>query len=289
MKSLTITGAFSALLLFSGKPMLSQQTPYFGQWLVDPGPGGASPEKVHLKLVRNEEGVSTGFYTPLQQLRGLSAGELSSQGTVVRFEMRRDAGSFSMEGWSKEGHGAGTYGFTADPGFADELERRGIGRPTPHDQFVLALHDVGLALVDELAAQGYGRPTVRELVQAATQGVKLDYVRGLGELGYRLGSMRALMDVQNQAVTPQFIRELAEVGYRGLPMHDLLSLQNHGITASLVRELGALGYGNVSVMELVELRSHAITPQFIRSVNQGRARRRTVGELVSLRVTGERG
>ena len=67
---------------------------------------------------------------PLDRLEGLTAAQLAGAGGPVQFRLRRDAGTFTFEGVLRNGVGAGTFSFAADPGFPAELAKRGFARPT---------------------------------------------------------------------------------------------------------------------------------------------------------------
>src|SRR5687767_13418504 len=55
---------------------------------------------------------STGFGIALDQLIGLTRDQImSSAGNVVRFQLKRDAGTFDFEGWFKDGNGSGHFTF----------------------------------------------------------------------------------------------------------------------------------------------------------------------------------
>ena len=52
-----------------------------------------------------------------EQLEGLTAAQLTGAGGPVQFRLRRDAGTFTFEGVLRNGVGAGTFSFAADPNF----------------------------------------------------------------------------------------------------------------------------------------------------------------------------
>lgn len=204
-------------------------------------------------------GLNT-FYTPVSHLDGISAEQIASSLSRVRFYLIRDAGSFTFEGSIRGGRGTGRFDFAPDPAFAAALVRRGMERPTPRQQFSLARHDVGLAFLDELAAQGYERPTTQELVRAGTSGADLRYLREMGALGYRLGTLNALVRMSNSSVTTAYIRALSALGYGGLSAADLVRMQNHSLSADTVQRMNARAGRQLSVNELLNLRMRVDTP-----------------------------
>src|SRR6476620_5560319 len=149
-----------------------------GQWLVEFRTGETN---VHMEMRyqrRSEKGSgysSHGFTIDPAALSGLSRDQAMSGGTNVRFQVKRDAGTFNFEGWFKEGNGSGHFTFTPDRGFASQLTSQGIGSPTDEQLLSLAMSDTGFAIINELKAQGYERPTLDQLVQLGNHGVNFEY------------------------------------------------------------------------------------------------------------------
>jgi len=159
---------------------------------------------------------STSFPVNASSLSGISAAQMTGPTRDMKFQLRRDAGTFNFDGTVGNYRGRGTFTFTANPSFPAELSRRGYSRPSPEDQFSMALHDVGLAVTDELARQGYGRPTIGGLVEMGEHGVTLDYIRSLDSYGYRLRSVDRLVEMRDHGVTASYIKGLADAGYTRL-------------------------------------------------------------------------
>ncbi|MDF1506478.1 hypothetical protein PYV61_26220, partial [Roseisolibacter sp. H3M3-2] len=188
--------------------------------------GGGAPA-VHVMLW--SPGMNT-FVLERARFDGLAPAALTSGGDAS-FTMRRDAGTFRFVGQFRDGRGRGRFVFQPSSAFADSLERLGMDRPTPAQQFELARHGLELAFLDELAAQGYERPTTRELARVALTGVDLAYLRAMGALGYRFGRVAALVRLSNQGVDPAFVRSLGALGRPALPAAELLRLRADGDVA----------------------------------------------------------
>lgn len=251
-----------------------------GEWLADYRVHGGKDGQLNRALrYREEKRTRDGQLTfsnsnftrwvREEELHGLTRGQaFSSAGTQVRFQLRRDAGTFDCEGWFKDGRGSGHFTFLPSAQFASELQRRGAGAPDARQLLALALSDTGLALLDELQAQGYERPDVEGLVSLGNHGVSLEYVRGLGGLGYRLGSLAALRRMVDHGVNLAFIRELREHGIRNLSADELVRLRDHGVSVSFIRELRAEGYASLPLETLVRLRDHGVSVKFIRDLKE---------------------
>jgi hypothetical protein len=250
------------------------------------------PEKDHVQLnfedydERRGHGGMTGFSVRPSQLTGVTQSQLSSAEGPVRFQLIRDAGTFSFEGQIYRGRGNGAFNFSPNPRFADDLAKRGYSRPTAEQQFLLGLHDVGYSLLDELRSQGYNRPSVNDLVTMGMHGVRFDYVRGLGSLGYRVGSTDRLVQLRDHGVTPTFITGLASAGYAKLSIDRLQELRDHGVTPAYIAEMSTAGYGRLSVEDLLELRDHGVTPAYIAGLAKAGYSRLSSEELLNARDHG---
>ncbi|HET7461517.1 MAG TPA: hypothetical protein VFJ82_09710 [Longimicrobium sp.] len=254
-----------------------------GTWFARESHDTQSAPRIHLEL-RNH-GNNWGLDVPVSELEGLDAG--NAAGGAARFRLRREAGTFAFNGTFSDGEGVGSYTFTPDAGFAAALARRGLARPTPQQQWSMALGDVGVGYVDELARQGYARTvTTAGLVRAAEHGAGLRYLREMGALGYRVGTLDALITLRDHGVTASWVREMAELGYRGIAAPQATRLVDHGVRPSLVRELAGRGYRNLSLDELSGLVDHGVSASFIQEIGALGYRNVPLGQLVRLRDHG---
>src|SRR5207249_8429429 len=155
-----------------------------GTWELRPGRDSGTVN-VSIRTGRSSHGRTIS----VAQLEALTGVRVAGANGPIHFPLRREAGTFTVDGVCRGGVCGGTYVFDPDPAFPAALAKRGIGAPTAQEQFELAIQDVGVAWLDELAANGYQKPDVRGMVRAAEHGVGLDYVRGMASLGYRLGTI----------------------------------------------------------------------------------------------------
>ena len=233
---------------------------FTGTWEVHPSD---RPGQVQLTIRR---GRSThGRTLPLAELERL-AGTTMSTATTVHFPIRREAGTFTIDGTCRNGACAGTFGFEPSATFAAELTKRGIGRPTLEDQFHLAVADVGAAYLDALSAAGYRTPDVRTLVRAAQHGVDLGYLRDMSALGYRFGTIDELIRLRDHGVDPDYVRGMVANGLPKLSADDLVRARDHGVDPQYVGGLASLGYRNLGLDDLVNARDHGVDPEYVRGM-----------------------
>jgi beta-lactamase regulating signal transducer with metallopeptidase domain len=239
---------------------------------------------VHLRLA--ELNSSSGGNIRIEQLEGLELSQLTGPGGPVKFRLRRDAGTFAFEGVVRQGVGGGTFSFTPDPKFADELARRGFARPTASEQYQLARHDVGVEFVDELNKQGYTKPPTAELVRAGQHGVRLAYLREMGALGYRLGTLPPLIELRDHGVTPEYVRALADLGYKGLSADEIRNARDHGVSPEFVKAMREAGYGSLPMAQIVKARDHGVSAEFVSELGQAGYSKLPLDQLIRVRDHG---
>jgi len=223
-------------------------------------------DRVQLSFEQYDSGSrrhgQTSFGVQQSELRGLPP-QLSSYSGPAKFQLVRDAGTFNFEGELRSGRGTGFFTFSPDPRFPQQLASRGYERPTADQQFWLAMHDVGYAMLDELRSQGYDRPSVSELVVMGMHGANLDYMKSLSAAGYRVGNTHRLVSLRDHGVSHEFIGGLADAGYKNLSLDDLQELRDHGVTPDFIASLRQYGFTNLTTDQLLEARDHGVTESFI--------------------------
>lgn len=243
------------------------------------------PGYVHLRLTEGYRSSSSRDIA-LAQLEGLSAEQLSGTGGPVRFSLRREAGTLAFEGTVRGGVGGGMFAFTPNAAFGDQLEKRGIQKPMPSEQYELAKADIGTAYLDELTKQGYPKPTLEQLVRAGQHGVHFEYLREMGATGYRLGTFDTLIKFRDHGVTPTYIREMAAAGYTKLQADELLRARDHGVSTDYVREMRELGYGSLTLDQLVKARDHGVSADYVRAMGTLGYQKLSLDEVIRVRDHG---
>jgi len=252
----------------------------------------------------------------IAQLKGVTAAEVEGPTSAVAFDLQRDAGTLHCHGEFSRGMGAGLFEVVLDPRYADQLAKRGVGRPTPEQQVQLALADAGFDLLDQLAADHYPTPTIDLFIKMAQHGVDVDYVKGMSKAGYRLGSVSELVRARDHGVDPtfigamadagyskldyetllrardhgadsDFISGMAEVGYSKLPLEQLITARDHGVDPMYVEGMSRAGFPNLPLSTLIRARDHGVSPSFARHARESRPNA-TMDEIISMRDRGVR-
>ena len=232
-----------------------------GTWELRPG---RDPETVQVSLQTSRS--RHGRTMSVAQVEALTGMRIPAASGPVHFPIRREAGTFTVDGVCRSGICGGTYAFAPNPAFPAELAKRGIGAPTAQEQFELAIMDVGVAWLDELSKDGYQKPDIQGMVRAAQHGVSLDYVQGMTSLGYRLGTVDALVRLRDHGIDPSYIRGMAASGFSGLSSEELVRTRDHGVDPNYVKGMRDLGYSQKDLERLITARDHGVDPEYARGM-----------------------
>jgi hypothetical protein len=253
-----------------------------GTWGIEPGEND-SDVQFSLQLRHGDNRMIESDNWSLDQFDGLTAADL--KGTKdVKFAVRRDAGAFQCSGHIDDGHGAGTFAFEADPDYAKELKKRGIGEPSSEEQFALAMSNVSYKFIDALDKYGYETPDVDGLVTMAQHGVNLKFVDGMADAGYKLKTVDALVRARDHGVSPKYVAELAKYDIKDLTIDDLVRARDHGVNGEFLAAMRA--YGPMDVEDAIQLRDHGVNAAYVQAMTEAGYKGLTREQLVSARDHG---
>jgi len=257
-----------------------------GQWTIA---SSGSPDKVHFGMQRTSpnHNMSSSSDAPLSQFRGITRAQVDSGGSVARFELVRDAGTFQLEGYLRNGGGGGTFTFTQNPNYANELRSFGYaGNLTDEKVFSMAVHDVSAAYIRDMNALGIRPDSEDKLITMRIHGVTPEYVRGFKDLGYSELSADKLVTMRIHGVSTEFASGLKDMGYTQVTPDQMVTMRIHGASLDFIKEINALGYDHPTVDQLVTMRIHGVSPEFIRKTRTLGMGNLSIDKLVSLRIHG---
>ena len=215
--------------------------------------------------VRTDQG-NHGRSIRLDQLPGISVDQISAASSVIKLPIQREAGTFNVDGVCRSGVCGGTFAFVPSQPFADDLARRGVGRPTAQQQMDLALADVGRGYLEALEKAGYAKPDLTEVVRAARHGVDSSYLRDMTALGYRAGTLEGLTRLRDHGVDPTYVKGMRDLGYRIDSAEELTRLRDHGVDPTYIRGMADSGFAKLSVDDLLKARDHGVDPSYMKGM-----------------------
>ncbi len=250
-----------------------------GTWSLERQSDGRVWIEMRMRSENGRHNWSNSSDFPASELQGLGAGP------EVRFEIRRDAGTFHFEGRLEGKQGTGFFTFEAKPGYVRDMSA--LGYRVPEDRLLeMALHDVSLSFVREIHELGYPNVTLDKLVEFRIHGVSPAFIRDMMSLGYRDVPADRLVEFRIHGVSPDFVRGLADSGYRDISPERLVEFRIHGVSPGFVRELAEAGYKDISEERLVEFRIHGVSPEFVRELADVGYRDVSPERLVEFRIHG---
>jgi hypothetical protein len=159
------------------------------------------------------------------------AAPLASNGSRVRFGLHREAGDFAFEGWVASGNGGGTFTFTPDAAFFDDLRERGFavdGENVRGEELRAASIDLTRAYVDDLQRSGI-ELDFNGLIRFRALGIDGTYVRDLASVGFAHMETRQYVAFKSLGVTSGYIRYLQAHGLRNLTPREVIAAKSQQI------------------------------------------------------------
>lgn len=237
--------------------------------------------QMFLRWGRGRSRLESSFSLAANQLAGLTAGP------EVRFELRRDAGTFRFEGRFESGgevpQGTGSFTFEGNPAYIGQMAN--LGYALRDDRLMeYAAFDLSFTYALGLLDLGYGKLTGEQLLELRIHGVTPEYIQEIGNAGYRELSPERLVEFRISSVDAQVIREWAHEGIGDL--RDERRFQVY-VTAAFIREMEDAGYRDLSTRQLSDFRLYGIDAEFVRKAASEGYRDLSADELVELRTRGK--
>lgn len=287
-RCLALLGAL--LLTFITVSSACTAAPGFGvHFSLEPHDG--NPDKIQASFRQNVGGPdqnnwSDGFRP--SDLVGLNLAAFRGAGShPLSFAIVHEAGRLDCSGHGGDSFAVGTCSFTADPGFTQLLQARGIGRPTDEQQFGLMAVNARREMIDAVAAANYPTPSIDDLMSLAALGVNGAYISEMARAGYRPKTIDTLIQFKALNITPEWIRQFVNIGYGNLPGDELVELKALNITPEFIAGFDRVGYRHLPIDELVQLKALNITPEFVQRIEAVDGTKPTVDKLVQIKSFGK--
>lgn len=229
-----------------------------------------------------------GFGVRLRDLAGLPPAAIANLANDVQFTWTREAGTFRFNGSFDQGRGSGTYTFTPDQSFVNNMASAGYRNLAGDDVVRLAVIDVTVAHVRGLAQAGYPNLSLDDIVRTRIHRVTPELVRDLAAVGYKGIDVDDLIRMAIHGATPANIKALQAQGIRGLPVEDLIKFRIHKVTPEYIASMKDVGFVTVSEDQLVRMRIHKVDAQFVRDARADGLAIQTPGDAVDLAIHGPR-
>ncbi|MDQ3713134.1 MAG: hypothetical protein M3388_13065 [Acidobacteriota bacterium] len=261
---LLLISVFIFIFLFATTPATNQaQEVIKGEWFIDFS--RPEPDKVQLTLIKqkmrggNKYTHSSGV--PISEIQSLSREQVSDRQKEVKFHIEREAGTFELEGFFREGKGAGFLTLMPNRSFVSAMDSRGYGNMNEDDLFSAAANDVSVKIIDDLKSAGYDRLSFKEIIEADIFKLSSEYVRDLKTAGYENLTFKDLLEVRVFKIDSQFVKEIQTAGFASLPLKTLVELRVYKITSEFIRTARNRLGSDLTVRQILDLKRLGIVKE----------------------------
>ena len=255
---------FIGLLAFSvsasgEKNSKAAQNEITGEWTADFKSDSSGRKQITFLRRSKTHGLRTeGILLSPDELQSFARQAALPGKTAVNFGIEREAGTFVLEGYFREGQGAGFWKLIPNQSFVSAMRARGYENLTDEDLFSAAIGNVTAKLFEDLKSAGYNRLTFEELFEAAVFNVTPEFISAWRTAGFKNPAFEDLVQLGIFKVTPEFLNEIKAEGFPNLSPLTAVELRVHKIDRDFIRRVKARGFPNATLDEIIELRLHKI-------------------------------
>ncbi len=279
------------IIFVIGPYIIVAQTAIIGEWTATTK--AEKPDRVHLSFERRTENGGKnkhGSSFAYEDLEGLTREQV--QNGKVNFRLVREAGTIECEGTFANGKGSGTFRFTSNRGFVDEMKSRGFdfekrsnekGNNLEDQLFTAATLNVTTALADDLLSANFGQLDVGDLFKAAIFKIDSKFMSEMKATGFPNLGMEDLVKARIFKIDANYVREVRGMGFENEDFEGLVKFRIFKVTPEFLNQLRSEGFADLSAEDVVKFRIFKIDQEFIR---QARAEEPniTVEQLVQKRI-----
>jgi hypothetical protein len=230
----------------TGKP-IPAEIAYEGEWRIEPT---ESHGAVNFGLRYAPSSSNRSGSMALADL-GLTADKLAGDRHEIRFELRREAGTFVCQGTVEAGRGGGTFRFRPDPAYSSAIADTGIMTFDLRDHIKAAMFDVSSSFVN-IVVGSFPRATFSQLLALRIFRIAPDVVAAL-HTEFPDGGVDDLVALGMFGVTPDYVNALRRAEIGDLTAHNVAALRASGVDQAFVDGLAANVHRPRSIDEIVEL------------------------------------
>jgi len=270
----TIFAAGAAALMLTGV-MASEITS--GQWAMQRSDQSGMVQFT-MQGSAKKHSFSTTSDWPTSSFSGLDVAQ------DTQFTLTRDAGTFEFDGTLRNSAGGGTFQFSADPGYPQEMKALGFD-VVRDNQIHFAMHDVSLNFAREMKNANLRNLDADKLLVFRIHGVSRKFIEDLKAAGQDERNSDHLIAFRIHGVTPEMIQRVRADGYTpdsGM----LIAFRIHGVTPEFIDEVRKLGFERPQPEQLLSMRIHGVTPEYIGEMQGRGVKNLTIDKLVAMKIHG---
>jgi hypothetical protein len=272
-----------------------------GAWTASDATKHPDPNRIYFNITKGRF-HNWGSTMRVSDFTALTRAQIDATTTTpVQFELRREAGTASLEGTFKKGKGAGQFTFTGDRSYIDKIRALGVkfdldddddhrhrggrldeGESEEDDLFALAIHDVSTTFIKQMQAEGY-KVGLEKYLAMRIFDITPEYIREMRALGFKLDDDE-IFSSKIHGVSPAYVRQMRATGW-DLSFDELQATRIHGATPEFAAEMKKLGY-SLDIDNLIAFRIHRVTADFINELRTLGYERVSADDLLAMRIHG---
>jgi beta-lactamase regulating signal transducer with metallopeptidase domain len=151
------------------------------------------------------------------------------------FALVREAGTMNFHGKFNGNMGMGTYKFSPDKSFSDDLSKQGISLDNDDDALVFFMVNLKKSYIAMLKKQGFTKITKDELIPLAALKVDEPFIHAIKSSGFSNVSLQNLIPLKALGVDQAYIADIKKSGYKDLSVDQLITLKAQGINGDFLK------------------------------------------------------
>jgi hypothetical protein len=283
MKKFTFASLAALLLIASSATMLRADDSVNGTWALLSEAG-----ETRLEISRTNGRSSSESTLRSVDANALGiAGALASSGEHVRFGLHREAGDYSLEGWVASGKGGGTYTFTPNAAFFDDMRSRGFKVAGSENELAAGDMDLTREYVNELQHAGVSLDFDR-LIAFRALGIDGAYIKDMASLGFTHLDANQLESMKALHIDRAYVEGIRAQGVTGVDERSVVELKALHVDASYMQALAAAGYPRLSAHDYAQLKALHVDSEYVKTLARHGLTHLTVEQLVDYKALGIR-
>jgi hypothetical protein len=164
----------------------------------------------------------------------------------LRFELRREAGTFVCQGTANRGRGNGGFQFRPNPAYVNALREGGMSPLALGDDVLAGLFDVTAAFIKAIVAIGLPNVTFSQLLALKIFRIKSEDLSAL-HASFPSEGLDELRMLVMSGVTATYAEALRRADVTGLSAINVSALRASGVDRAFIESLAANGHRGLSI------------------------------------------
>jgi hypothetical protein len=151
------------------------------------------------------------------------------------FTLTREAGTMHFHGKFTGNMGMGTYKFSPDKSFSDQLKKDGIVMDDKDDALVFFMVDLKKSYLAMLKKQGFTDISKDDLIPMAALKIDEPFIRSIKSSGFSDVTLQNLIPLKALGVDQAYIADIKQSGYKNLSLDQVISLKAQNISGDFLK------------------------------------------------------